>query len=121
MAAPRHIWNSYGDWVLTLVDQHIWDLSRNCVGWVDGDQAYTLEGEFAGTLSRDSRIVKKRSDPRPPLRKGIPPAPPRPADLPGRSPLPPSFSDLSYSMIDVMEEDPDIFKRLSDRRPDMGE
>lgn len=117
---PRFIWNTYGDWVLTQVDNYIWDLTGNWVGWTEGDEVFTTDGEWVGTLSRDSRILRKRAASRPPLRTDIPPRPQKP-ELPGRPPLPPSFSELAYSMIDVMEEDPDVFKRLSDMRKDMGE
>ena len=117
---PRFIWNTYGDWVLTLIDTYLWDLNRQWVGWLDGDDVYTTDGEWVGKLSRDSRIIRKRAAARPPLRKDIPPKPPK-TDLPGRCPLPPSFAELTFSEIDVMDEDPEIFKRLSDMRPDMGE
>ena len=36
-----------------------------------------------------------------------------------RAPLPPMMAELNFSTIDVLEEDPDIFKRISDLRPDM--
>jgi len=117
---PRFIWNTAGDWVATLVDTFIWDLGGFWVGWLDGDEVYTTDGEWVGTLSRDSRILKKRAAPRPPLRTDIPPKPAKP-ELPGRAPLPPTFSELNYSTVDVMEEDPEVFKRLSDMRKDMGE
>jgi hypothetical protein len=116
---PRFIFNTAGDWVATLVDRFIWDLTAAWVGWMDGDEVYTTDGEWVGTLSRDSRILRKRAAPRPPLRTDVPPKPPKP-DLPGRAPLPPSFSELAFSMVDILEEDPEIFKRLSDMRPDMG-
>ena len=117
---PRFIWNTYGDWVLTQVETNIWDLGGNWVGWTDGDEVYTADGEWVGTLSRDSRILRKRTASRPALRTDGPAKPQKP-DLPGRPPLPPSFAGLDYSTVDVMEEDPEVFKRLSDRRKDMGE
>lgn len=117
---PRFIWNTYGDWVATLVDTFIWDQTGTWVGWLDGDEVFTTDGEWVGTLSRDLRILRKRSAVRPPLRTDIPSKPAKP-DLPGRAPLPPSFSELTYSIYDVMEEDPEVFKRLSDMRKDMGE
>lgn len=115
----QYIWNTYGDWIATLVDGHIWDLTQTWVGWVEpnGD-VYKADGEWVGVLSRDSRILRKRTAARRELRDNIPPRPEKP-DLPGRAPLPPSFAELSFSEIDVMEEDPDTFKRVSDRRPDM--
>ena len=117
---PQFIWNTYGDWVATLIDRFIWDTGGSWIGWVDGENVYTTDGEWIGTLSRDSRIIRRRSDKRPPLRTDVPAKPAKP-DLPSRPPLPPTFGDLGYSHFDVLEEDPEAFKRLSDRRKDMGD
>jgi hypothetical protein len=117
---PQFVWNTYGDWMLTLIDTNLWDLTGSWVGWLDGDQVYTTDGEWVGKLSRDSRIIRKRAASHPPLRTDVPSRPPKP-DLPGRCPLPPSFAELTFSEIDVLDEDPEVFKRLSDKRPDMGE
>jgi 4-fold beta flower protein len=117
---PRYIWNTDGDWVATLIDEYIWDLAGAWVGWMVGEDVFTTDGEWVGTLSRDSRILRKRTATRPPLRTDIPTKPAKP-DLPGRAPLPPTFSGLDYSTVDVLEEDPAVFKRLSDMRRDMGE
>lgn len=115
---PQFIWNTYGDWVLTRIGTKLWDLTGTWVGWLDGSDVYTLDGEWVGALSKDGRILRKRSEKDRPLRTEIPATPDKPI-LPGRAPLPPSFSELTYSTIDVMEEEPEIFKRLSDKRKDM--
>ncbi len=115
----RYIWNTYGDWIATLVSGHLWDLTGLWIGWMEenGD-VYRADGEWIGTLSKDSRILRKRSAGHRELRTDIPPRPERP-DLPGRAPLPPTFVGLPYSVIDVLEEEPDTFKQLSERRPDL--
>jgi len=118
MTKPRFIWNTYGDWLLTLVHTNLLYFAGHWVGWLDGDEVFTTDGEWVGKLSRDSRIIRKRSAIHPPLRNDVPPKPPKP-DLPGRPPLPPAFAELTFSEIDVMDEDPEVFKRLSDKRPDM--
>lgn len=119
---PNYIWNTYGDWVGTLVDDHIWDLTGLRVAWVDPEtrekDVWRADGEWIGNLSRDNRILRKRTARRRPLRDDIPQPPPKP-ELPVRATLPPSFAELQYSEIDVLEEDPQIFKKLSDMRPDM--
>ncbi len=123
MARPKRdhefIWNTYGDWVATLKDGHLWDPAGLWLGWVEGVDVYKADGEWIGVLSKDFRIIRKRTERRRELRDDIPPKPPRP-ELPGRAPLPPQFAELSYSEIDVLDEDPDIFKRLSDLRKDMN-
>jgi hypothetical protein len=115
---PQIIWNTYGDWMATRIDTYIWDLTGTWVAWLDGDEVFTTDGEWVGTLSKDSRILRKRAAKRPPLRTDLPPTPEKP-QLPARAPLPPAFSELTYSVIDVLEEDPDVFKRVSEHRPDM--
>ncbi len=115
---PQIIWNTYGDWMATLIDGNIWDLTGTRVAWLDGEDVYTNDGEWVGKLSKDCRVLRKRAAKRPPLRNDSPPAPPKP-NMPARAPLPPSFSELTYSTVDVLEEDPDVFKRLSDKRADM--
>ncbi len=118
MTKPQYIWNTAGDWVATRAGDHIWDLTHTWVAWLDGDDVYTPDGEWVGKLSRDSRILRKRTDRKPALRTDVPKKPDKP-DLPGRAPLPPMFSELDYSTIDVLEEEPDIFRRISSMRPDM--
>jgi hypothetical protein len=115
---PEFIWTTAGDWIATRIDNYMWDNTKSWVAWLDGNDVYTTDGEWIGTLSRDSRILRQRAATRKPLRTDIPPAPPKP-DLPARPPLPPMFSELTYSTIDVLEEEPNIFKRISDMRPDM--
>lgn len=115
---PTIIFNTSGDWMATRVGDYIWDTQGNWVAWMDGDDVYTLDGELVGKLSRDNRILRKRAIGRRELRSDIPPRRERP-ELPARAPLPPMFSELGFEMIDVLEEDPDIFKHTSDLRPDM--
>nr|MBN1229630.1 hypothetical protein [Anaerolineae bacterium] len=116
----QFIWNTYGDWIATLVDGFVWDHRGTCVAWVEGEnkEVFTADGEWIGQISKDSRILRKRTELRRDLHPSPPAFPPRP-DLPARAPLPPTFSELPYSIIDVLEEDPDVFKHISDRRPDM--
>jgi len=118
---PQYIWDTYGDWHATLVEGHLWDLTGNWIGWVEnGTDVYKADGEWIGALTRDFRIVQKRSARRRPLHEHIPAKPPRP-ELPARATLPPSFVELAYSEVDVLIEDPAIFRKLSDFRKDMGE
>lgn len=112
------IWNTYGDWVATKYGDNIWDHTGTWVAWIDDGDVYTMDGEWIGELSRDFRIVRKRSAARRPLRTDKPAEPEKP-EFPARAPLPPMMQELSFSMIDVLEEDPDVFKNISDLRPDM--
>ena len=115
---PEYVWTTSGDWIATRIGNYIWDGSKTWVAWLDGQDVYTTDGEWIGSLSRDSRILRSRSAARKPLRTDIPSAPPSP-DLPARAPLPPMFVELTYATVDVLDEDPEVFKRISDMRPDM--
>jgi hypothetical protein len=112
------IYSTRGDWEATRVGNYIFDLVGQWVAWVDGSEVFTCDGEYVGYLSRDHRILRKRAKPLMPLRNDIPPNPGR-LRLPARAPLPPMFAELSYSEVDMFDWDPDIFKRVSELRPDM--
>lgn len=111
------VWNTYGDWVATLKDGHLWDPSGLWIGWLEDGEVYKADGEWLGRMSKDFRIIRKRTDRRRDL-VAVPPKPEKP-ELPGRATLPPAFAELSYSEIDVLEEDETIFKKLSEFRKDM--
>ena len=115
----RFIRNTGGEWVATYYEGHLWDLRGDWIGWVeDNGDVYKSDGEWVGHLIDDNRIIRRRTDRRHTLREDIPEPPPKP-DFPARAPLAPIFRELTYSEVDVMEEDPNVFKRLSDRKPDM--
>ncbi len=116
---PLFIYNTDGDWFAAKIGDHLFDPRGEWVGFVENGEVWTASGEWIGALSRDGRILRKRAAPHRPLRKDIPPRPPRPENLPARAPLPPMMAMLSYDTVDVLEEEPDIFKRISETRPDM--
>jgi hypothetical protein len=117
---PEFIYNTHGDWQATRVTVHIFDGRGDWVGFVEGRAVYTRDGEWIGDLSKDGRILRKRAGAKRPLNPNVPPKPTlTKRDLPGRSPLPQQMAELGYDTIDVLEEDPEVFKRLSDRRPDL--
>jgi hypothetical protein len=117
---PEFIYNTAGDWQATAIGPYIFDARGEYVAFLEGRSVYTTDGEWVGDLAKDGRILRKRAGKKRPLHPH-PLAKPaiKRADLPGRAPLPPQNAEISYDTIDVLEEDPDIFKRLSDRRPDM--
>lgn len=117
---PEFIWTTSGDWIATRVGDYIFDATKSWVAWIDGGEVYTRDGEWIGTLSRDMRVLRARAASRKPLRTDLPAEPPKP-DLPARAPLPPMFSELNFSTIDVLEEEPEVLKRVSDMRRDMGD
>ena len=118
---PFFIYDTRGDWHATLIGSNLWDPRGEYIGFVLGDnyKVYTAQGEHIGDLAHDGRIIRKKHFDRPTLLADLPPVPPKPAKLPARAPLPPMFGELGFNVIDVLDWDPDIFKVVSDLKPDM--
>jgi hypothetical protein len=116
---PTFIYDTRGDWHATKVGDYLFNTRGEYVGFVEGGEVYKRDGEWIGRLSRDGRILRKRSERRRPFHTHPPAPPARPERLPARAPLPPMMAELDFSTVDVLDEDPDIFKRISDLRPDM--
>lgn len=119
---PFFIYDTRGEWHATVLHWYIFDGRGDYIGFVRNESydVYTSSGEWIGQILHDGRIVRNKNVDRPPLLKKLPPKPPK-ANLPPRAPLPPMNVELGFSRIDVLEWDPEIFKRLSDLVPDQGE
>ncbi len=117
---PWFIFDTAGDWFATKLGHYLFDPRGDYVGFVMGEayDVYTTSGEWIGNLHHDGRIVRKRSANRPPLLKKLPPKPAKPERLPSRAPLPPQSGELGFDKVDVLEWDPEIFKKISDLTPD---
>lgn len=112
----RPIYSTSGDWVALFKDGYLYDTYGEWVGWVEGQDVYTRDGEYVGYLSDDGRILRSRIRVQRPLHR-VPPTAPgvRP---PPKVPLAPSFVELPWNVVDVFDEDPGLFHRISDLRPD---
>jgi hypothetical protein len=120
---PFFIFDTAGDWQATRMGDFLFDSRGDYIGFVRGERhdVYTTDGEWVGNLYPDGRIIRKRNYDRPPLLPSVPAKPAKPRNLPGRAPLPPMTGDLGFDKVDVLDWDPDVFKRLSDLRKDAGE
>jgi len=118
---PVFIFDSHGDWLATKIGSFIWDSRGDYIGYIagNGTDVYKRDGEWVGRLSKDGRILRKRTERRMELDANPPQTPPKPERMPARAPLPPMMASLEFSIIDVLEEEPDIFKRISDLRKDI--
>lgn len=116
---PFFIFDTRGDWHATRLGGFIYGTRGDYLGFVEGEEVYKRDGEWIGRLSKDGRILRKRSERRRDLHPAPPRSAPKPERLPPRAPLPPMMAELNFSIIDVLDEEPDIFKRISDLRPDM--
>jgi len=119
MTKPRFIYRSDGEWMAIEYAGNLFDTQGDWVAWLDGDEVFKLDGEYVGYISKDGRLLRRRVLPYRSQRR----APPgRPYfHPPATAPLAPLFAGISYEIIDVFEETPDVFDLVSELRPDAGE
>ena len=91
-----YLYNPQGEWI----------------GWVTStQQVYSVHGHYVGRLTKDPRVLRKRT-----YDHSIAPLkPPRcPPSLrpPVTVPLPPLMSELQYSELDVLDDRPDLLPTL---------
>jgi hypothetical protein len=106
MSAQFPIYTTHGEWVAMLVGRYMYSREGDWIGFVDAQsQVYSVLGEYAGWLSRDFRVLRRRyTTPLVPKREP-PPRPPK-MEMPLSTPFPPMMADLSYDTIDLFEEAP---------------
>jgi hypothetical protein len=110
------IYSTNGEWVALLHEGHLYDTRGERIAWLDGQDVYTRDGMYVGFLSKDGRVLRERIRKTRPLRPG-PPAPQK-VRPPATVPLAPLFAELPWNQLDVFEEEPEVFKHISDLRPD---
>ena len=101
------IYSSRGEVEAFLVFPYLFNRNGEWIGCVTAERdVYSVLGHFVGTLTRDPRIVRKRSDDalKPSLR--VTPPPGR-LSIPAHLPLAPLMSDLPHSLVDVLVEEPE--------------
>ncbi|MBU0513031.1 MAG: hypothetical protein KJ638_15200 [Chloroflexi bacterium] len=101
------IYTTPGDLGAYLVYPYIYNSQGEWIGWVTPEKdVYSVLGHYVGWLSKDPRILRRRSyDFSKPHR--TPPAPRARIRVPASTPLPPMMSELTYSTIDVLDEEPE--------------
>jgi hypothetical protein len=106
------IYTSRGDLGAYLDYPNLYNYRGEWIGWVTGNrEVYSVLGIFVGWLSDDPRILRKRaydfSKPR-----LDPPATPPKIDVPASVPLPRMMPELTFSTVDVLEEEPEKLSPL---------
>jgi hypothetical protein len=103
---PRPLYNTHGDCAALMITTNIYNLSGEWIGWITSEkEVFDVDGIYVGWLSDDSRILRKRSNVDTD-RRNPPPAPER-IRAPATIPLPPLMPELPYSVIDVLDEQPE--------------
>jgi hypothetical protein len=110
------IYTSRGDAAAFLVYPYIYNRSGEWIGWVTPRRdVYSVLGHYVGALTNDPRILRKRVTSSLKPRQNPPPCPPR-MNPPATIPLAPMMSELMYSSMDVLLEEPERLHTL-----DVGE
>jgi hypothetical protein len=91
-----------------LIFPYLFNRSGEWIGWVTPQrEVYSVLGKYAGYLTNDPRIVRKRAeDTALKPRRKVPPRPMR-ITVPAIMPLAPLMSDLSNTLVDVLVEEPE--------------
>ena len=115
------IYTTKGDADAFLLYPYLFNRTGDWIGFVTSNrEVYSVRGEFVGTLTNDPRIVGSRSMGESKPRLNPPPAPNR-VQLLNSIPLAPMMPDLSYSLIDILLDEPEKLHTLDsgESRPDM--
>ena len=103
------IYSTRGDVEALLVYPHLYSRSGDWIGFVQPNRdVYSVMGYYVGELSDDKRILRKRSMDEVKERLKPPPAPFGRLRSPATLPLPPMMRELPHSMIDVLEDMPEL-------------
>ncbi|NWG06396.1 MAG: hypothetical protein HXY35_06875 [Chloroflexi bacterium] len=106
------IYSSKGEAEAFLVFPYLFNRGGEWIGWVTPQRdVYSVLGVYAGTLTNEPRIVRKRATNALKPRLKPPPAPGR-LSPPAVVPLAPLMGDLTQSMVDVLAEEPERLHTL---------
>ena len=111
---PIPIYTTSGDLGAFLVSPYIFNQRGDWIGWVTSDQqVYSVYGKYVGWIGDGPRIFRKRVyDHSIPDRQ--PPVPPKRLSVPVSAPLAPMMSEITFSTIDVLDEEPDLLPTTDD-------
>ena len=115
------IYTTSGDLGAYLCYPYLYNRAGEWIGYVNSKrQVYSVLGHYVGTITNDPRILRRRSyDFTMPRQQ--PPAPQVRISVPATVPLAPMMAELSFSMIDVLEDEPERLSTIDfdDLREDM--
>jgi hypothetical protein len=103
---PKPIYTTNGDCKAMLISPNIFNLSGEWIGWITSEnQVYDVDGLYVGWLSEDMRILRKRSTAH--IERRETPEAPNRIRAPATMPLPPLMAELPFSVVDVLDEEPE--------------
>lgn len=101
------IYTTSGDLGAYLIYPYLHNSLGEWIGFVTPKrEVYSVLGNYVGTLTNDPRVLRRRSyDFSKPRLK--PPPPQQRITVPATVPLAPMMAELPFSMIDVLEDEPE--------------
>ncbi|MBN2043965.1 MAG: hypothetical protein JW757_02995 [Anaerolineales bacterium] len=106
------VYSSKGDTEAYLQYPYLFNCQGDWIGFVTRDrEVYSVYGQYVGWLSNDPRILRKRSYSydKP---KITPPPKPKKLVVPALGPLAPLMAELTYDVVDILQEWPDQLPTL---------
>jgi hypothetical protein len=101
------IYTTSGDLGAYLVYPHLFNRLGEWIGFVTPQrEVYSVLGHYVGKLTNDPRILRRRSYDYSKPRQ-TPPPPQSRITVPATVPLAPLMPELPFSMIDVLEDEPE--------------
>ncbi len=115
------IYSSDGDVGAFMAYPYIFNRGGEWIGFItNSKEIYSVLGYYVGYLADGPRILRKRtySFDKPQL---APPVDPGKIPIPATVPLAPMMSEISYSIVDILEEEPERLTTIDggELRPDM--
>jgi hypothetical protein len=106
------IFSSRGETDAFLVFPYLFNRGGEWIGFVTPQRdVYSVLGVYAGTLTNEPRIIRKRATNAFKPRLNPPPHPGK-ISIPAVVPLAPLMSDLTASLVDVLAEEPERLHTL---------
>jgi hypothetical protein len=108
------VYSSKGEAEAFLVYPYLYGRNGEWIGWVNSKrEVYSVIGYYVGYLTNDPRILRKRATSTLKPRLEPPPKPGR-ILLPATVPLAPLMSELTHSLVDVLQDEPDRLHTLDE-------
>jgi hypothetical protein len=106
------VYTTKGDAEAFLAYPFLFNRNGDWIGWVTAKrEVYSVIGYYVGALTNEPRIIRKRATST--LKSRLqPPAPPKKIYPPATIPLAPMMSELTYSQVDVLLDEPERLHTL---------
>ena len=106
------IYTSRGDLGAYLVYPYIISSIGEWIGWITPERiVYSVHGHFVGYLDNGPRILRKISEGFNQPQRNPPPRPSK-IQLPPTVPLAPMMPELTYGIVDVLEDSPELMPSI---------